>query len=130
MTNLLRKSALAVLVSIFAFSTLFVSAAQAASDRPSIKSIGDKTKNSVVLKIKDGDNEKDRMRMKVKITNKKTGEVTFQTFSVRLNKDGQKKLTITGLDQNTKYSFKVKDKRRAGGDYTDYSKAKTAMTAN
>ncbi|HEX8974020.1 MAG TPA: hypothetical protein VF817_00860 [Patescibacteria group bacterium] len=130
MSIFLRKSALAVASIAIIGSVLAAGGAQAASDKPSIRSISDKTSNSVVLRLHDGDNKGDRMTVKVRILNTATGKVMFKTFHVKFNDNGNKNVTVTGLAHSTRYSFKVADHPRGDHDFTGYSSSKSATTLN
>jgi hypothetical protein len=128
MTAFLRKSALVLATMAFAATTFGVSAAKAASDTPRIKEVKDVTANSVLLHLKDRDNKSDRMTIDVRVLNVATGKVMHKIFHVKLNDDGNKNVKITGLEKGTSYSFKVRDHKKSGGDFTKYSPARTTVT--
>ena len=102
-----------------------------ASTKPTISSIGDKTRNSVTLKIKHTKHKSKRVDIVVKIRNKKTDKTTEQTFEdKRLDSKGKKSLKVEELDLNTKYSFRVKIRKNSGGDYSSWSDSLSGKTKN
>ncbi|KKQ44076.1 MAG: hypothetical protein US63_C0035G0004 [Candidatus Moranbacteria bacterium GW2011_GWC2_37_8] len=129
MLGFIRKSALIGLLSIFSLVSLFgvPSAVYAKADKPKI-SISEKNSDSIVLRIKQSDLEKDRVKIKVQIEKVSTGEKMDQTFNVRLNSDGEKKITIMNLKSATEYKIKAKIKKRNDDSYSDYSKSIKAST--
>ncbi|EKD58897.1 MAG: hypothetical protein ACD_56C00035G0011 [uncultured bacterium] len=129
MIGFVRKSALITILSIFSVVSFLgiPSEVYAKADKPKI-SISQKDSNSIVLRVKQSDFEKDKVRIKVRIEKIATGEKFYQTFNVRLNSDGEKKITISDLKSNTEYKFKARIKERNKDSYSDYSKTVKAST--
>lgn len=97
---------------------------------PKIKEVTDVTRTSVTLPIKYEKREGDRVVVRVSIENLKTGEKMVRNIKTRLNDDeGRKKIVVDGLEPGTEYKFKVKVRKAGGGDYSDSSDSRKAMTA-
>lgn len=117
------------LLSIFSIVSLFSipSAVYAKVNEPKI-SVSEKMDGSIVLKVKQSDLEKDRVRIKVRIEKIATGEKFYQTFNVKLSSDGEKKITIKDLNSGTEYKFKARIKEKNKSTYSDYSKTVKVST--
>jgi hypothetical protein len=123
MNSFIRKSALIGLLSAFSLATLFAApvGVYAKVDHPQI-SISERNSNSIVLKVKQTDLDNKKVTIRVRLEKISSGEKFDRTFKVRLNNDGQKKITIKDLLGETQYKVKAKIKNRNGDTYSDFSR--------
>lgn len=129
MTNFLRKSALIGLLSIFSLGTFLAVPTEvyAKASKPKI-TVSERNSTDIVIRVKQTDLKKDKVKVRFSIQNVATGEKTTQTFSVKLNSDGQKKVTIKDLVKATEYKIKAKIKDRNDKNYSNSSKTLKVST--
>ncbi|KKP97371.1 MAG: hypothetical protein US25_C0003G0016 [Candidatus Moranbacteria bacterium GW2011_GWE1_36_7] len=129
MKRFLGKSAIIGLLSIFSLASLFAApvGAQAKAEKPKI-AIVDRNSNSMVLKVKQDDFEKDLVTIKMRVEKIATGEKFDRIFKVRLNEHGRKQVTIKDLTPGTKYKFMAKIKERGDNVYSNFSDSEKAST--
>jgi len=93
--------------------------------RPEIKKAASYDSHSADLKIRDKESKGEKVKVKVRITDKKTGEKFTQKFKkVKLDCNGKGEIHIGGLKIGADYCFKIKVKGPCECDYSCKSKCK------
>jgi|GEM_PF-1852199 len=66
--------------------------------------------------------------VKIRIRNKNTGAIMYQTYATRVNSDGKGRVMAKNLQPATPYDFKVKVRKFTLEDYGDYSNGRMIST--
>lgn len=120
--NRIRPKLLASLMAMVVALNSLAVVSPASAKNPEIDKVKDRGHRSVTLRIDDNRFKNDKVRIKVTVTNRFTGkQVKEESFTKRLDKDGQATVRIGGLMPNTQYRFKVRvretnDKNYRGSD--------------
>lgn len=106
-----------------------VSGASAAS-KPSISSIGNRSANSVTLKLLYVKYKSKNVDIEVQVRNKDTDKVETKSFDdQKLDSKGKRSVKIEDLLSGTKYSFKVRIKKHDGSTgFSNWSGSLSAKT--
>lgn len=68
------------------------------------------------------------VKVKVRVEDVKTGNVSFQSIDSRVNGNGNGKVWVKNLKPSTEYRFKIKVRKITLNRTSDYSSRKTATT--
>jgi len=98
-------------------------------NKTKIEDIDNRTRNSVTLEVKNKKFDKEKVQIKVTIKNKATGVEENREFVTRLDGDGREKIFINRLAPNTEFSFKVKMREHAEGDFSDSDRESASTLA-
>jgi hypothetical protein len=111
----------------YSVSSVAVGAAtKGASYSPVIETVSSITDNSVKLTV--NTTKLKKKEVNVQVLYKKKTSWTTKDFTLTLNGDGDGKITVNGLSNDTAYDFKVRIKKTVDSKYSPYSAVKSATT--
>lgn len=133
MLNSLKK---VLLLSVVLFLFLGVGSASASSkgksdgsgSRPKIEKVESHDRYSALLNFKYKKDKGEKVSVKVKVYNDKTGSIETRKFKkVKLDSNGKAKIRVDGLKMGVKYSFKLKVKGPCDCEYSCNSKCNSVV---
>ncbi len=114
---------------LFGFAILVPFGDVNAKSRPSIKEVRGRKVDQIKLPIKYEKYAGKKVRIKLQVKNAHTGELVRESkHNRKLDGEGRVTLKVKDLDPNTLYEFKVKIRKKSGGDYSDKSKKRLGST--
>lgn len=125
----LVKKASVLGISVLSVLEMGAFAVALASTKPDITDIKDKTDSSVTLEVKDEDYKDTKVKIQIRETNRDKHTKKNVEKTVKLDSDGEADVKLTKLKADTKYSFKIRMKKKNGsGSYSDWSDSEEANT--
>lgn len=112
---------------LFGFSPVVLDSYAKAS-RPSIKEVRGRKSDEIKLPIKYERFASKKVRIRISITNTRTGERWKSSHNRKLDSDGRVTIRIKDLDPGTLYSFRARVKKQNGGSYSESSKKRKGST--